>query len=291
MRVDAPRSRSPPRPDVAGLFEICGPELCVRQVAIRLDPTHDPIAFRDYPRCSLCAVGGSTSGDGSSEKGYVMVKLRSLRKPLLTLLALLIAFASVQFGPGAATASAGDKQHCPPFSTIKRTAPGDGLTFEFYCTEFLSEDEKAFVWNWELIGVKPKRTERRTVWQGGRTSPPYMMILQGLISDSHAGGAAGGMVTIQTPSGDTLNRRIAILMRIQYYRPSTGWGTCRNSVWHEAPTERSWYYWSLDNGTVPDCGNGSYRTQVYGRFFSVSLNRWEQRGPIYSPAVTLPPPV
>jgi hypothetical protein len=70
MRVDAPRSRSPPRPDVAGLFEICGPELCVRQVAIRLDPTHDPIAFRDYPRCSLCAVGARPVETGVLRRGY-----------------------------------------------------------------------------------------------------------------------------------------------------------------------------------------------------------------------------
>jgi hypothetical protein len=232
------------------------------------------------------------SGDRSSAKGmHVLVKLRSLRKPLLTLLALLIAFAGVQFGSGAPSALAGQYGECPPGAVRKASYPEASYDIEERCSEILSYSGTTRMWLWEFSGVKPKRTDRRTVWVGGDNSPPYTMSLQALISDSHAGGAAAGRVVIAQPNGSNLDRRIAVLVRTQYYRPSTGWGTCRNGVWREASTQRSYMQWTLDQGAVPDCGNGSYRTQVYGRFFSVSLNSWVQRGPIYSPSISLPPGV
>jgi hypothetical protein len=215
---------------------------------------------------------------------------RRRRKSLL-LLALLMLLTIVQFGPGATPSLAGDYATCPPLAVRKASYPNATYDIEERCVEIQSLDGRSYMWLWEVSGVKPKRTERKTVWVGGRYNPPYTMNLQAHVSDSRAGGAGFGRVTIFTPSGGNLDRRIAVLVRIQYYRPSTGWGTCSNSNWREASIARSQMQWAIDQGTVPDCGQGSYRTQVYGRFFSISLNRWEQRGPIYSPAVTLPPQV
>jgi hypothetical protein len=222
---------------------------------------------------------------------HVTVKLPSLRQPVLTLLAALMLLTATQFGPGAASASAGEVQNCPPFAIMKKPAPGTNFQAEYRCEEFLSFDGSTLVWGWVTSGVKPKRTDRKTIWVGGDNSPPYTMFLEALVSDSRTGGAAGGSVIITTPSGGNLDRRIAVLVRTQYYRPSTGWGTCSNTGWKEASTQRSWMEWFIDQGAVPNCGQASYRTQVYGRFFSTSLNSWVQRGPIYSPSIPLPPPV
>ena len=291
MRGDAPRSRSPPGLDVAGLLRSAARNCACSPSGHPIGADHDPIACRDHQVVSLRLVMARPVETGVLRRGHVMVKRRSLRKPLLTLLVLLIALAGVQFGPGANSASAGEVQNCPPFAIMKKPAPGTNFDAEYRCLEFLSFDGSTKVWGWFTSGVKPKRRDEKTVWVGGRTSPPYTMVLQGLVSDSRPGGAAGGSVIITTPSGGNLDRRIAVMVRMQYYRPSTGWGTCSNTNWKEAASPRSWMEWFIDQGTVPNCGNGSYRAQVYGRFFSVSLNRWEQRGPIYSPSIPLPPPV
>lgn len=211
------------------------------------------------------------------------------RRRSLLLLTLFVLLTAAQSGLGAPSASAGEVLNCPPFAIMKKPAPGTNFDAEYRCEEFLSFDGSTWVWGWFTSGVKPKRTDRRTIWVGGRNSGTlrYTMALEALISDSRPGGAAGGSVIITTASGGNLDRRIAVLVRMQVSTPR-GWETCSDAGWREAAGPRSWMEWFIDQGTAPDCGRGSYRAQVWGRF--LSLNGWQTRGPIYSPALSLPPP-
>jgi hypothetical protein len=213
-------------------------------------------------------------------------KPRSLRRSRLTLLALLLALAAIQLGPLAPAASAEDLYICSPPWAIRVVQLGNGITGKEQCVPvYMGVD--GTIWDWRPISAGPGNTNRRTDWFGGRSSPPYRMSLTALMGNGSGGGAAVGKVMIYNPNNTVLKRTIAARVVIQYQRP-TGWVTCRDSGWKQASAASQWMRASLNQYTQPDCGGGSYRALAAGRFYSVSLNRWETRGWIASPSVGLP---
>lgn len=134
--------------------------------------------------------------------------------------------------------------------------------------------------------MKGAANNQRTNWEGGRTSPPYGMTLTALMSTGTGGGWAAGNVWIYNPDGTPLSRTIAARVVIQYLR-ADGWWTCNDSGWKQPSSARDWSTAYIPQYTQPDCGKGSYRALAAGRFWSVSLNRWETRGWITSPTVSL----
>jgi hypothetical protein len=207
----------------------------------------------------------------------------------LALLALLLVLTVIQLGPLAPAASAyEDLDLCSPHWAYREVSLGNGITGREQCVPvYMGVDGN--IWDWRPVSAGPGDTNRKTDWFGGRSSPPYLMSLTALMGNGQGGGAAVAKVMIYNPNHTVLKRTIAARVVIQYYRPAqSAWYTCRDSNWKQASSASQWMRASLNQYTQPDCGGGTYRALAAGRFWSVSLNRWETRGWIYSPSVGLP---
>jgi hypothetical protein len=228
---------------------------------------------------------------------YVLVKLRSLRKPLLALLAILIVFSAAQFGPLATSASAEprpENKHCPEPGFREPQYLDDGTVVWWRCVRFFVANDEYWVWVYDHTDFSGRTTaDEYTFWRGGDNSPPYLMHLESVVADGRGGGDMVGSVIIFTPTGGNLDRRIAVHLQVQYKpTPTSSWLSCHPGSWREAASPRSWMKTAVAQYSEPDCGDGYYRSRVYGRFYSLSLGSWVRRGPIYTPSLWLDgPPV
>jgi hypothetical protein len=216
----------------------------------------------------------------------------SLRRSRLALLTLLLVLTAIQLGPLAPAASAYEELFlCSPKWAIREVSLGNGITGKEQCVPvYMGVDGN--IWDWRPISAGPGNTNEKKDWFGGRTTPPYLMSLTSLIGNGSGGGAAVSKVMIYNPNHTVLKRTIAARVVIQHW-VSVGvgaWYTCTDSSWKQASAAQQWMRASLNQYTQPDCGGGSYRALAAGRFWSISLNRWETRGWVVSPTVSLPTP-
>jgi hypothetical protein len=205
-------------------------------------------------------------------------KRRSLRKSLLVLLALLMVLTVAQLGP----ASAADFG-CTPHWGERRFVTGGPLDIIERCEPVLTIGGDT-VWDWVFLRFALANQDKRTIWSGGASSPPYKMVLNALIGGGSGGGAGAAKVILYNPSGSHLTRRIAARALVEYQPTgSSGWYTCHDTGYKERESyAMRAYVWQY---TQPDCGPAYYRTKAAGRFWSISLNAWVTRGWITSPSL------
>jgi hypothetical protein len=217
----------------------------------------------------------------------VLVKTREIRARLLIpLITLLLMVAATQLGPVAISyAAPGDVHYCEPEWAIITEVTSTGLNIQYRCEPFTTESGQV-IWMWNLYRFVPANNDQRRVIWLKDTSPPYRLSLNAMVGGIEGGGAAAGSVFITGLDGTDLNRRIAsrTIMQVQT-GPTSGWLTCHDTGWKEASIQRSWMKSSIDQFSQPDCGNGYYRAQVAGRFWSITLGTWITRGWTYSPAI------
>jgi hypothetical protein len=144
-------------------------------------------------------------------------------------------------------------------------------------------------WYWQFSHIKPKKNDQAKETDVSRSSPPYKMFIQTAVGEGRGGGVAIGQMDLRNPDDTLLTRRIAVrtIMQVEP-SPTAGWLTCHDTGWKERSSPGSRFWVSVVQYTQPDCGKGYYRAQVAARFFSISLNRWETRGWVYSPSLYLP---
>jgi hypothetical protein len=218
--------------------------------------------------------------------------LRHPRRSLLVLLAFLLLLTTAQLGPFRTAASAWVEHKCQPEWATMKQVTGTGLDIIWRCEPSWRLGSNT-IWNWVLYRFEPGSVadDKKTVtWVYDNTPPTlYRMGLNAMVGRGRGGGGAAGSVVITTLDGGNLDRRIAsrVIMQVS---TAQGWATCNDSGWREGPGARSWWTSFINQGTEPDCGNASYRAQVWGRFFSGLTNSWITRGPIYSPSVSISGP-
>ena len=179
------------------------------------------------------------------------------------------------------------RQFCPYPGAIDRQTLADGTVVEWICVAVFRGTMSEY-WEWEFSRHIPGGRNQRTIWRGGDSSPSYKMTLQAAIGEARGGGNMTGSVTIFSGNYGNLDRRIAVHLQVQYQAsPTSGWLNCHPGSWKEASTQRSWMHTTVVQRYEPDCGDGYYRSRVYGRLYSTTLNTWIRRGPIYSPALFL----
>lgn len=217
---------------------------------------------------------------------------RRKHRSLAAVVALITALTLLQFGPGATPASAGDVQLCSPPGDIRKFSFG-GTTLDLWmiCAESRrgTPPDDFGVWDWFFWSTKIEGPEQEPA-RARQTliDSSYTMLLGNMLADGEGGGYGAGRIRLLTQHGQPLNRRLRVSVDIQINRPS-GWEPCVSTGWVESAGETSKLSAFFNMHTLPDCGNGTYRARSYGRFFSISLNRWVQRGPIISPSKVLIP--
>jgi hypothetical protein len=211
-----------------------------------------------------------------------------MRHPVTLTKEVAVLLVVAQVGPLATPAAADPpavRRFCPTPGAELREPGADGAVIVWVCTRVLSGTSSEY-WEWTFSRIEPARRDRRTIWRGGASSPPYKMTLQAAIGEGRGGGFGLGSVTIFSADYGNLDRRIAARTIVQVQAgPTARWATCHDTGWREARTPRSWMQAFVAQGIEPDCGDGYYRAQVAGRFYSTSRHRWVQRGWIYSGAL------
>jgi hypothetical protein len=224
----------------------------------------------------------------SRRETRVLGKLRSLRRSLLALLAVLMVLTAVQLGPRASSAYADEIVICGVKWATREFVTGGPINVIERCEPVLTVSDVTF-WDWVFLRFKPANQDKRTIWQGGASTPPYKMVLNAMVGSGTGGGVGAAKVILYNPDGSHLNRTIAARALMQYQPTgSSGWYTCHDSGWKQASTStyaKRAYIFQYDQ---PDCGPAYYRTLAAGRFWSISLNKWITRGWIYSPSVWIP---
>ena len=244
---------------------------------------------------SLATLRRGSTEDGETSKGLWMLlpRLRRLRKALLVPLALLVLVSAIQLGPLATLAAAQhvvDKE-CEPLGATREWVTGTGINIIDVCIQVPHITDihgTHYKWIWDFLRFKPADGDKRVRASRSSTSPPYWMHIQGIFGGGAGGGAAGGRIWITNPDGSRLHRRIAVRVLMEVSSsPTGGWYNCagRDTGWREPPGPESEHHAFLNNYTQPDCGVGYYRTQVAGRFWSISLNQWITSQWHYTPAV------
>lgn len=228
----------------------------------------------------------------------MLVEKRGVHKPRLVLLALLAVLMVVQFGPLAPPAAADppeNRKHCPYPGAKEPQYLSDGTVVWWICIRdyarigATTKTYEYWVWSYDHTEFPPAtKADQVTKWKGYDDSPSYLMRLEAVVADGRGGGDFAGSVFIANHDGSNLDRRLAVHLQVQYKPTATsGWLTCHPGSWKESGGAWSWMKTSVAQWTEPDCGTGYYRSRVYGRFFSTSLNTWIRRGPIYSPSMFL----
>jgi hypothetical protein len=232
----------------------------------------------------------------SRREREVLMSLRSVRKSLLLLLAFLLLLAGVQLGPAVSRAAAAEHYVylCYPPGSQLRDPAGD-VVVVWVCLgydEFTDQGQWVRIYDWFYSHTEPANNDKTVRAKRYSSSPPYKMYIQSSFGVGSGGGAAVGTMRITNPNGTALNRRIAVRTITEVQTSPTGsFYNCRDSGWVEAPTQRSWWNKKTLQYTQPDCGAGYYRSQVAGRFFSVSLNQWITSNWHYSGSIWLSAPV
>jgi hypothetical protein len=209
------------------------------------------------------------------------------------LFSLLIVLTAVQFGPLATSAHAAedflDKPCSPPWAEYV-IVTGKSVNIRMRCEPYTFQyptGEYYTLWRWSFLRFEPADEadqQRRSVWVGD-TSPAYRAQLSAMVGSGSGGGAAAGKFYIMGRNGEDLDRTIAVRLIMQVQPgPTSGWLTCHDLGWSQQSASSGKMNF-LDQYSQPDCGDGYYRAQVAGRFWSLSLNSWITRGYTYSPAV------
>jgi hypothetical protein len=221
---------------------------------------------------------------------HVLRRPRTLRKPTLALLALLLALTAAQVGlmPSAAAEPRPENKHCPYPGAIETQTLQDGTKVEWICKRFFAyANNMGEYWEWEFSRMIPGPHEMAGGTRNS-SSPPYIMRIRSAVAKGVGGGDAVGAIWIHNPSGTALNRRIAVHTIMEYApTPTSSYINCHDLGWVEAPTQRHFWWNAVKQHTQPDCGTGYYRAQVAGRFLATSTNTWQTSGWHYSPAVYL----
>jgi hypothetical protein len=209
--------------------------------------------------------------------------LRRFRIPMLVSMAALMTLSAVQLGPLATPASAEHvaKKDCSPLGVTREVETGTGINIIDQCIQapiLDVENNKIvqhYVWIWDFLRFKPAGGDKVVRATRNSQSPPYWMLVSGVVGKGEGGGAVGGRIWIKDPSGANLSRRVAVHLIMEYApTPTSGYLNCHDLGWDEAisPQAETTSFWN--NQTQPDCGDGYYRAQVAGRFWSVSQNNW-----------------
>lgn len=210
----------------------------------------------------------------------MLMTSRSLRKPLLALLTLLLVLATVQIGPFATYAFADppkERQFCPYPGATETQTLADGTQVEWICKRFFAFENNTYeYWAWEYSKTIPGSQNKLTTATRYSDSPAYIMWIQSALGNGKGGGDATGSITIFGRYGTNLDRPIAArtIMQVQYSPTSGAWYTCHDTGWQQASVARSWQTAFVPQNATPDCGNGYYRTQAAGRFYSYTTNAW-----------------
>lgn len=213
----------------------------------------------------------------------MQLTLRRSRIPMLVSVAALMILSAVQLGPLSTPASAAHVAHkdCQPLGDTRRIKTGGSLDILEHCVQspiLELEDGKLvqhYVWIWEFLRFVPAGGDKVVRATRNSQSPPYWMNVSGIVGKGEGGGAVGGRIWIKNPNGTNLSRRIAVHLIMEYApTPTSGYLNCHDLGWDEAisPQAETTSFWN--NQTQPDCGEGYYRAQVAGRFWSVSQNNW-----------------
>jgi hypothetical protein len=138
---------------------------------------------------------------------------------------------------------------------------------------------------WHIWGIVPgPERERHTDFNS--TSPPYKSYVNSGIGEGNSGGIGVASYTIMNPNGSPLIRRIAV--RLILKNRNTG-GTCGDTGWKEAPTQRATYTVEVPKDLPAKCGgSANYETSAAGRFFSTSLSQWITTNWVQSGELHLP---
>jgi hypothetical protein len=205
----------------------------------------------------------------------LLLKLSRLRSRLaLLVLSILMVLTATQFSPYAFAQDIEDEYHCSPEWYVITVKTGKSLDVQYRCEPRMEEFDLR-VWRWTFFRFVPAGEDKRVGAVRRSSSPPYTMEITGLVGRAQGGGAAGGRIFITNPDGSNLDRRLAV-RTIMEYRPSGSsvWSNCRDNGWVESPKAASAFATYINNFTQPNCGTGYYRTQVAGRFWSISQNNW-----------------
>jgi hypothetical protein len=217
--------------------------------------------------------------------------MRRLRKALLVSLALLMLVSAVQLGPLATPASAQHvvKKNCQPLGATREWVTGTGINIIDQCIQvphITDINGTHYIWIWDFLRFKPAGGDKVVRARRDSTSPPYWMQISGIVGEGNGGGAVGGRIWITNRDGSNLNRRIAVHLIMEYApTPTSGYLNCHDNGWDEAPSPQTETTDFINGRTEPDCGEGYYRAQVAGRFWSTSLDQWITSNWHYSPAI------
>jgi hypothetical protein len=84
-----------------------------------------------------------------------------------------------------------------------------------------------------------------------------------------------GSFDLRGPHGSPLNRTVAVrLLVLHSATAGSGYTACSDTGWKQAPTSGSHFFYELQYGNGPKCGNGYYKLWTAGRFKSVSTGDW-----------------
>jgi hypothetical protein len=144
------------------------------------------------------------------------------------------------------------------------------------------EDEFGAIWKctigaygigWYLQPV-PDSPEAKRNTKGFTTSnPASRQLVSAFLRWGSGGGVYEGGQQIFNGSGVAISRPMRTRVVIKYYRPTSGWVTCRDSGWIDNGT-RHWSHNGRSMGTQPDCGRATYGVKTAGIYWSTTLGRW-----------------
>lgn len=211
----------------------------------------------------------------------MLPKLQRMRKSLVVSLALVAVLTAAQLGLLAAPAWAIELHLCNPEWAEREVSFGTSVNIIERCEPHpwiffagTPDEMEGTLWDWAFLRFKPADQDKRVIAKRFSSSPPYSMKIQGIVGGGLGGGIALGNIRITNPDGSPLNRRIAARALTEYApTPTSGFYNCRDSGWKES-SSASWKSAWYNQGKEPDCGNGYYRAQVAGRFWSISLGKW-----------------
>jgi hypothetical protein len=223
----------------------------------------------------------------------MLVKSRGSSRSLYALLALFVLMMTAHISWLASAADAMPLKACTPANEWEEVKePGtDGAQNVFLCRCYRSPTGRILTCGWEFSRLEPANNDKYTEASRLSSDPPYRMRIETALGEGRGGGDAIGSIDMRNPDWTDLTRRVAVRTIMQYKPTATsGWLTCHDTGWREAPTQRPrWSVW-VAQWTQPDCGKGYYQAQVAGEFFAISKNAWIKSNWHYSGSIYLSGP-
>jgi hypothetical protein len=223
----------------------------------------------------------------------MLAKSRGLSRPVYVLLVLFILLMAAHISWLAPAADAMPVKACAKgneWEEVKEKG-ADGAVVVFVCR--CHRDSRGVVlWcGWEFSRLEPAKNDKYTEASRLSSDPPYRMRIETALGEGRGGGDAIGSIDMRNPNWTDLTRRVAVRTIMQYKPTATsGWLTCHDTGWKEAPTQRPrWSVW-VPQWTQPDCGKGYYQAKVAGEFFAISKNAWIKSNWHYSGSIYMSGP-